>query len=146
MAKKKVRAPIERGTIFSIYGLATDAKYRVIVAIPFDINLSKNKAKMLTRQGKMYTPAQHKAAKAHLLRVLSEACKDHAWKKQTKYWMAIHVQKPNNRSDAPNFVDAIADVIKLAIGVDDCWMEIEKVTYEVIKDRTDLKIFVSVSQ
>ena len=93
----------------------------------------------------MYTPAAHRNAKEHALQVLTEACKNYEWKKRTKYWLAIHVQKPDNRSDAPNFVDAICDVVKLAVGVDDCWLELEGVTYEVVKDGTN-KIFICVSQ
>lgn len=77
--------------------------------------------------------------------VLKEACEHHEWKKE-KYYLSLHVQKPNNRGDAINYLDAIADVVKHAIGIDDNYMEVEKITYEVVRNKEDLKIYISVAQ
>lgn len=132
--------------MFSFYKeRGADPTYRVLVSFPYDSNLSKNKAHGTTKTGKWYTKADHRKLKEDLLEILADACKGHEWKKE-KYWLAIHVQKPSNRGDAINYLDAIADVVKHAVGVDDNFLEVERITFEVIKNGTDNKIFISISQ
>lgn len=53
---------------------------------------------------------------------------------QNKVWMSIHVEKPNNRFDAINVVDAIADGLKKAIGIDDRWFSIGALDWSICKD------------
>lgn len=53
---------------------------------------------------------------------------------QNKVWMAIHVEKPNNRFDAINCVDSIADGLKKAIGIDDRWFSIRQLDWSICKD------------
>lgn len=129
-------------TVFTIYGLAAAPKHRVLVAIPYNVNLSKNKQHGITRTGRMYTLPAHKKAREELAKVINDAVQSHRWEKK-KYWLAIHVQKPSNRGDCANYLDAIADVAKKCIGVDDNYLEVEKITYEVQKDG---KIFISIAQ
>jgi hypothetical protein len=132
-------------TLDNFFKLETRPSQRVIISFPYDSNFSKNKAHGTTRTGKWYTKAEHRRLKEELLELLADACKPYEWKKE-KYWIAIHVQKPSNRGDAINYLDAIADVIKHAVGVDDNYMEVENITYEVIKNGTNNKIFISISQ
>ena len=53
---------------------------------------------------------------------------------QNKVWMAIHVEKPNNRFDAINVIDSIADGLKKAIGIDDRWFCIRQLDWSICKD------------
>lgn len=132
-------------TLENFFNLETSPKKRVLVSFPFDSNLSKNKAHGTTKTGKWYTKADHRKLKEELLKILTHACKEHEWKKE-KYWIALHVQKPSNRGDAINYLDAIADVVKHAVGIDDNYMEVEAITYEVIRNGTNNKIYISIAQ
>lgn len=53
---------------------------------------------------------------------------------QNKVWVSIHVEKPNNRFDAINVIDSIADGLKKAIGVDDRWFSIGGLDWSICKD------------
>lgn len=130
--------------IFFPYTPLPHRNQRVTIAIPFDFVLSKNRKFATARNGRMYVRADHKKACEQLEAQLREACKNYTWKK-APYYLAIHVQKENNRGDAANFLDAIADATKKAIGVDDCWLAVERITWEVKKD-ADRRIFISISQ
>lgn len=133
-------------SIFFIFGKhRLEPKQRVLVSFPFNSDLSKNKAHATTKQGKWYTRAEHKKLKEQLLEILKYECSKFTWKKE-KYYLALHVQKTSNRGDCINYLDAIADVVKHAVGIDDNYMEVERITYEVVKDEPDNKIFISIAQ
>ena len=80
-----------------------------------------------------------------MTRVLTEACAGIEWKKQ-KYYVSYYCQKPSYRGDAINFLEAFADVIKKVIGVDDNYLVVEDIDFEVIKNGADNRIFISISQ
>lgn len=119
-------------------------KNKVVVSFPFDSNLSKNKAHGTTRTGKWYTRAEHRKLKEELLETLKPECKKHEWKKD-KYYLAIHVEKPSNRGDCINYLDAIADVVKKAVGVDDNYMEVLGISYTVVREGNQ-QIYIYVAQ
>lgn len=124
----------------------TEAKvtHRVLVSIPFDYNYSKNKIEGRTRSGKTYPLKEHQQLREYLTKVLTEACAGIEWKKQ-KYYVSYYAQKPSNRGDAINFLEAFADVIKKVIGVDDNYLVVDKIDFEVVRNGNN-KIFISISQ
>ena len=119
--------------------------HRVLVSIPFDYDYSKNKIEGRTRSGKTYPLTKHKQLREYLARVLTEACAGIVWEKR-KYYVSYYAQKPSNRGDVINFLEAFADVIKLVIGIDDNYLCVEDIDFEVVKNGTDNKIFISISQ
>ena len=119
--------------------------HRVLVSIPFDSNWSKNKIEGRTRSGKTYPLKEHQQLREYLTEVLTEACAGIEWKKQ-KYYVSYFAQKPSNRGDAINFLDALADVIKKVIGVDDNYLVIQDIDFEVVKNGENNKIYISISQ
>jgi hypothetical protein len=125
----------------------TEAKvtHRVLVSVPFDSNYSKNKIEGRTKSGKTYPLKEHWKLRDYLTHVLEDACRGIEWKKQ-KYYVSYFVQKPSNRGDAINFLDAFADVIKKVVGIDDNYLVVESIDYEVVKNGTNNKIFISISQ
>ena len=130
------------------YPFNTEAKvtHRVLVSIPFDYNYSKNKIEGRTRSGKTYPLTAHKQLREYLTKVLTEACAGIVWKKKQKYYVSYYCQKPSNRGDAINFLEAFADVIKVVIGIDDNYLVVEDIDFEVVKNGTNNKIFISISQ
>jgi hypothetical protein len=123
----------------------TDIKHRVLVSIPFSYEYSKNKIEGRTKYGKTYPNKDHWELRDYLTRVLTEACAGIEWKKQ-KYYVSYYCQKPSYRGDAINFLEAFADVIKKVIGVDDNYLVVEDIDFEVIKNGADNRIFISISQ
>lgn len=125
----------------------TEAKvtHRVLVSIPFNYGYSKNKINGITRHGKVYPLKEHQQLREYLTGVLTEACAGIIWKKQ-KYYVSYFVQKTSNRGDAINFLDAFADVIKKVVGVDDNYLVVDKIDFEVVKNSENNKIFISISQ
>jgi uncharacterized Zn-finger protein len=63
---------------------------------------------------------------------------------RNKVWIDIFVQKPDHRGDAINFVDLIADAIKVAIGIDDRWFSIRRVDWQIVKENP--RIFIGIGQ
>ena len=119
--------------------------HRVLVAIPFDYGYSKNKINGITRHGKVYPLKEHQILREYLTKALIDACAGIKWKKQ-KYYVSYFVQKPSNRGDAINFLDAFADVIKKVVGVDDNYLVVQDIDFEVVKNGENNKIFISISQ
>lgn len=118
---------------------------RVLVSIPFNYGYSKNKINGITRHGKVYPLKEHQQLRVYLTGVLAEACAGITWKKQ-KYYVSYYVQKPSNRGDAINFLDAFADVIKKVVAVDDNFLVVNTIDFEVVKNGENNKIFISISQ
>jgi len=123
----------------------TNLTHRVLVSIPFDYNYSKNKIEGRTKSGKTYPLREHWELREYLTRVLTEACKGIEWKKQ-KYYVSYYAQKPSNRGDVINFLEAFADVIKKVIGVDDNYLCVDDIDFEVVRNCGENKIFISISQ
>jgi hypothetical protein len=123
----------------------TNISHRVLVSIPFDYNYSKNKIEGRTKSGKTYPLKEHWQLREYLTRVLTEACAGIVWEKR-KYYLSYYAQKPSNRGDVINFLEAFADVIKVVIGVDDNYLCIQDIDFEVVKNGIDNKILISISQ
>lgn len=123
----------------------TNFSRQVLVTIPFDYNYSKNKIEGRTKSGKTYPLKEHWQLREYLTRVLTEACAGIVWEKR-KYYVSYYAQKPSNRGDVINFLEAFADVIKKVIGVDDNYLCVHDIDFEVVRNCADNKIFICISQ
>lgn len=88
-------------------------------SIPFDTAMSKNNS---VRHGKgfTYTPKSHKDLRDAFVMLLKSKLRGVSFVKG-KVWVDIFVEKPDNRSDAANYVDFVCDGVKKAIEIDDRW-------------------------
>lgn len=117
--------------------------YHLGFTVPFDINLSKNKMWRRTRFGRTYLNPLTKNLMETItnqVRVNLSMCK--VKPVVGKVYLGIHVYKPDNRADAINFVDALADAVKVGLDVDDRWFCITRLDWSIDKDRPriDLEI------
>ena len=71
------------------------------------------------------------------------AAADGPWPSRRTY-LRLVVEKPNNRGDAINFIDVIADAAKRAIAVDDRWFSLLGVDWSVNRDAPH--IFIGIYQ
>lgn len=122
---------------------APDLLWLVRIKFPFDYAISKNHIYTTRQNGHIALRTEHR----HIRDVLGLAIKN-ALKNQTvvqnKVWLDILVQKPDHKGDAINVVDAVADVIKHSIGVDDRWFSIRRLDWEIVKENPH--IFVGIGQ
>jgi hypothetical protein len=111
-------------------------------AIPFDKALLKNHSWAMTRHGHVFLKKETRAAQDELIEKLSEYKGQF---KQNKIWLELLVQKPDHKSgDAINFIDRIADAIKVGLDVDDRWFSIRRVDWTITK--VNPRIFITVHQ
>lgn len=97
--------------------------------VSYDGNLSKN-ARIANRFKGFYIKPAAKAAEAQLFLEMTSALLNLKFF-NNKIYLDIHVAKPRTNIDAINFLDAIADVLKKVIGVDDRWYCIKSLDWEV---------------
>jgi hypothetical protein len=55
---------------------------------------------------------------------------------------ALDVEKPKQKIDAINLIDCVADMLKVAIGVDDSWYEVHAITWNIIKVDPHVTLYV----
>jgi hypothetical protein len=120
-----------------------DAKWRVVVAIPYVQSLSKNSIYAVGRGGHVYLREQAKAAKAVVEAKLRSALRG-VRVATNRVWVDIFIQKPSHKSDAVNLVDMVCDAAKRAVGVDDRWFSILRLDWQVT--RNNPQIFIGISQ
>lgn len=89
--------------------------------------LSKNQRIKKGRRG-IYISQKAKAAEAQLHRELTKGLKD-VRLDETKVYLDIRVHKTRTNTDAINFLDAIADVLKVVIKIDDRWFCIKSLDW-----------------
>lgn len=63
---------------------------------------------------------------------------------RNKIWLGIFVQKPTHKSDAVNVIDLICDAVTDATGIDDRWVSIHYLDWQISK--TDPAIFIQIGQ
>ena len=90
--------------------------------IPYTPELSKNRKTGFAR-GHYFTRKPHKDAIESLRQIIWGLSQGKKWKKD-KVWLEIYFQKDRMNSDVANYVDACADAVKEAIGVDDRYFSI----------------------
>lgn len=96
---------------------------KLSVQIPFNSKLSKNRAKTLLGRGNRkwigLTSTYRTLLAQNIAYVKAQVTEELKFNPMQKVHLAITVWKPNNRMDAINLIDGIADIIKEVIGVDD---------------------------
>src|SRR3990167_8307012 len=60
-----------------------------------------------------------------------------------RVYLDIFVEEPKFVVDAINFLDIIADAIKVGIGVDDRWFVVRRIDWAIVKDDPRIKVDVS---
>jgi Holliday junction resolvase RusA-like endonuclease len=149
--KEKTRSRnIERGiannklTVENIsYFPDVDLQWLIKIAIPFSYSGSKNHLWATSNKGHVYRRKESNAVQEQIILMLESAI---SGKKiyRNKVWIDVFVQKPDHRGDAINFVDLIADAIKVAIGIDDRWFSIRRVDWQIVKENP--RIFIGIGQ
>lgn len=142
-AGRRINAPLKM-TLFDgagDEGLCWHAK----VSVPFTWAASKNHI-FSSARGNDGHIAKRKARVAFQQQLIERliSALDGEKISQNKVWIDIFVQKPNHKGDAINFVDAICDAVKQAIGVDDRWFSLRSVDWQIVKDNP--LIYVGVGQ
>lgn len=104
--------------------------------------LSKNARLAKSFRGKIYIKPEAKSAERTLLRELTKGLKG-VTLRQDKVWIDVTVYKTRTNTDAVNFIDAICDVLKVVIKVDDRYFCIKSWDYEIdrINPRMILKLY-----
>lgn len=115
---------------------------KVAVVLPFTWKLSKNYKLGRSRAGRVYMPADVKAAMEDLKTRVREATAGQEWF-DAKVWIRIFAEMPNRNGDAINFIETVADAVKDAIGVDDNWFSVE---LDWTLNRDDPKVHLIVEQ
>jgi len=104
------------------------------ITIPLDWNLSKNRARSIsTRNGKIrsYKNAHHKKLQNDLELLIKTEKNKIGWiLEKKKLFLIVKVHKKDYTGDAINLLDPIADAVKKAIGLDDCWF-VALITWEL---------------
>lgn len=97
------------------------ASLKVTFTLPYDPRISKNNMKGLMGPGVWkrigLTPDYRNAMAEHLI-VANMALRQHEWARK-KTWVRVMMYRPHWKSDPVNFTDAICDIVKRAIMVDD---------------------------
>lgn len=110
--------------------------------VTYSSSLSKNARIAKSFRGKVYIKPEAKAAELILQGELTKALKG-VRMYVNKIYLDIHVYKPNNRVDGINFLDAIADVLKKVIKVDDRWFAVKTLDWSLDREnpRIVLKLY-----
>lgn len=105
--------------------------------------LSKNARLAKSFRGRIYIKPEAKAAEAQLSWELTSGLK--GVKIYTnRVYIDLMVYKSRNTVDAINFLDAVADVLKKVIGVDDKWFSVKGIDWAM--DKTNPRIIVKIYQ
>lgn len=108
----------------------------------YDANLSKN-ARLAQGRRRFYIKPEAKRAEDRLHYELKKGIGRVAFS-TNKVYIDIKVFKPRVNTDAINFIDAIADVLKVVIKVDDRWFSLKGLDWEL--DRENPRIIVKLYQ
>lgn len=113
------------------------------VSCTYSSALSKNARLAKSFRGRIYIKPEAKAAEAVLHGELTQGLQ--GVKLYTnRIYLDLMIHKPRNTVDAINFLDAVADVLKKVIGVDDKWYSVKCIDWTLSKD--DPKIVVKLYQ
>lgn len=122
-----------------------DFVWSTAIAFPFDIALSKNRMWRTTvRKGRAVTYIPKDSKEAH--NAIATELRFHRCPiiPDTKLWLSLFVEKPDNKSDAFNFLDVVADAVKDGLGLDDRWYSSDFIDWAIQKESP--RIFLRVGQ
>ncbi len=113
------------------------------VSCTYSSALSKNARLAKSFRGRIYIKPEAKAAEKQLSKELTEGLKG-VKIYVNRVYLDIMIHKPRNTVDAINFLDAVADVLKTVIGVDDKWYGIKAIDWTL--DKANPRIVVKIYQ
>lgn len=105
---------------------------RVVVQVPLTAALSKN-AQHRVAKGRLYLTPEAQAERDALAWALRAALRGRRCWPRCKVWLALEIQRADLRSDPINVLDAVADAVRDAIGVDDRWFAIARLDWTVVR-------------
>lgn len=109
-------------------------------SIPFDWCLSKNAMANFGRGRYWKNPSTTASQEIIIWKIRQTKIK---WI-QDKLYISILVEKPNQRGDAINFIDTIADGVKKGTEIDDRWFCLERIDW--IINKNEPKIWITIKQ
>jgi len=115
-----------------------------VFSYPLTQDLNKNNAKMVFKRGKgirFGLRPGYRRSLTDLAMALECFYRGVPFKPKTKTWLNLKVFKPNNRSDAVNFVDGISDALKKAIKIDDRYYSMI-IDWEIDKEQPRFELVV----
>jgi hypothetical protein len=115
---------------------------QVRVVVPFDYRWSKNAIHSMA-YGNMGHVWVRKEANAMRDELTWELRGTGPWY-QGPVWLDIFVEKPNQKGDAINVLELVADGVKEGIGVDDRWFSIKRLDWAIVKEEP--RLYVGVGQ
>lgn len=118
-------------------------EWMVRYSVPFTYSASKNAIWSMRPGGHVYMRERARTFRNDLIAATRKALAG-VRVAHNKLWFRIYAEKPNHRGDAINVVDAVADALKEAVGVDDRWFCIDRVDWAVVKK--DPRIFIWIAQ
>lgn len=109
----------------------------VRVVLPFTRDFSKNN--MATMNGRIVRMKRMRDA----MQTLTEevVLLGHKFY-QGKIWLDITIYQPDHFGDALNYIDAFADAIQKAIGINDRWYAIKSLNWQINKSEPRLEIWI----
>ena len=111
----------------------------VKICLPFDIRLSKNNRLRSARLG--FIPKEVKQIRDSF--ALAIRAYAHEFRNAKALEVGLMVHKPDNRSDAQNFVDELSDIIQLALGTNDRNFRFSQVDGNVRPGNPEFEITIS---
>lgn len=109
----------------------------------YNTALSKNARRRWGRGARVYTPKLAQEAEATLTAELTKALGRKRFY-QNKVYISMHVYKSRTNVDCINFLDAVADVTKVVIKVDDKYFSVKEIDWTV--DRVHPRIHIQLYQ
>ena len=114
------------------------------IEIPYMITLSKNQShRNIAINKRVPTKAYTKALKAIAILIKGQMNKSKVSFTEGKVWLNIMIYRPNMRGDPANFIDALCDGVKGALGVDDRYYS---VNLDWVLDKDNPRITIEVRQ
>lgn len=114
-------------------------KHGIVVNIPFTQDLSKNKI-FVNKWGRITIQKARQEARNDIVKVIKNV--KHTFFRG-KVWLKILVEKSENRGDAINVLDTVADAVQDAIGVNDRWFSVDGIDWTIVKEKPIIRITIT---
>ena len=106
---------------------------RTTITVPWTASLSKN-AQWRHRGTRVYTTDAAETAREAVGWQLRAALQGRRFQPRAKIWLEFFVRRNTLKGDPINVVDAMADAVKGAVGIDDNVFAIARLDWELVPD------------
>lgn len=115
------------------------------VEIPYNKFLLKNQMFGFNHKfGSKFLKKEAKVAREQLTLMIKGDLRSRNFRPGQKVWLDILVAKERHIGDAINFLDAVADCVKVAIDVDDRYFSVRRIDWIIDKEKP--RVIVGISQ